>query len=75
MHTAATRVISMEWDWEFKESFKASNPLREVGEDGPEPSNEDRTAHRKQAIQAEVSVSWVPWRGQSLSLDKGVSRE
>jgi hypothetical protein len=22
MHTAATRVISMEWDWEFKESFK-----------------------------------------------------
>lgn len=22
MHTTATRVISMEWDWEFKESFK-----------------------------------------------------
>ena len=26
MHTAATRVIGMEWDCEFKESFKESNP-------------------------------------------------
>ena len=38
-HTAATRVIGMERDWEFKESFKASNTPREVGEDGSEPSH------------------------------------
>ena len=54
MHTAATRVIGMEWDCEFKESFKESNPPREVGEDGSEPSYEDRSEYRKQAVQAEA---------------------
>ena len=38
-HTDATRVIGMEWDWEFKESFKESRPPREGGEDGSEPSH------------------------------------
>ena len=47
MHTAATRVIGMEWDCEFKESFKESNPPSGAGEDGPEPSHEDRAAHRE----------------------------